>query len=158
MEKPMRKQRQDEEASDEDSGPDERDLNAPPTEEKQLEMLYDPAADDADEKWVQKHLGADIKTDAVLNCPSCFTPLSYACQRHEKFQNQFRAIFVLNCLIDRSTSLIYNEETQEHLSAAPPGTPSDQVYFNVSCAHCGERVGVVDSEEIFVFYNVFPSR
>merc|ERR1712131_76028 len=40
------------------------------------ELLYDPGADDADEKWMEER-GKSIQkarnSDAVLNCPSCMT-------------------------------------------------------------------------------------
>jgi len=81
---------------DSDEGDDESPgaLNPPPTKEQQLELLYDPKSDDADEMWVQTHFGASLKSDAVVSCPACFTPLSYVTQRHEIYTNQFRALSV----------------------------------------------------------------
>jgi hypothetical protein len=44
-------------------------------------------------------------TDAVLNCPACFTVLCLDCQRHEFYAGQYRAMFVMNCRIDRNETL-----------------------------------------------------
>lgn len=52
--------------------------------------LYDEDADAADEKWVNKHWRKETtqagkkagpQTDAVLNCPCCFTTLCMDCQQ-----------------------------------------------------------------------------
>ena len=80
------------------------------------DLFYDPDADDEDQRWVDDLRlsyaagggGGDSKksaarqenakrgvralpnSDAVLNCPACFTVLCLDCQRHELYQNQFR--------------------------------------------------------------------
>lgn len=91
------------------------------------ELLYDPNADDDDEKWVENKrklylgLSGDSKSgsrkpnaqmgtlcpgsDAVLNCPGCMTVLCLDCQQHEIYKTQYRAMFVLNCNIDWSEKL-----------------------------------------------------
>ncbi|KAI9477926.1 MAG: E2F-associated phosphoprotein-domain-containing protein [Benjaminiella poitrasii] len=72
------------------------------------ELLYDPDMDDKDEAWVVKQINLDSskkeedvpldeKTDAILSCPMCFTTLCYSCQRHERYKDQYRAMFVRNC-------------------------------------------------------------
>ena len=59
-------------------GPDEAD------------ELYDEEADEADAKWVDNHWRKEAtqqgtsqgtETDAILNCPCCFTTLCMDCQR-----------------------------------------------------------------------------
>lgn len=35
-------------------------------------------------------------SDAVLSCPCCFQIVCMDCQRHERYTNQFRAMFVMN--------------------------------------------------------------
>jgi len=35
-------------------------------------------------------------SDAVLSCPCCFEIVCMDCQRHERYANQFRAMFVMN--------------------------------------------------------------
>lgn len=37
------------------------------------------------------------RSDAILSCPLCFTTLCIDCQQHDKYDNQFRAMFVMNC-------------------------------------------------------------
>ena len=46
--------------------------------------FYDELADDRNEQWVRNNLSSRTarKTDAVLNCPSCFSVLSVDCQRY----------------------------------------------------------------------------
>ena len=77
------------------------------------DLFYDPEADDDDQRWVDDLRasyagGGDSKksaarqenarrgvrglpnSDAVLNCPACFTVLCLDCQKHELYQTQFR--------------------------------------------------------------------
>ena len=37
------------------------------------------------------------RSDAILSCPLCFTTLCIDCQQHDTYDNQFRAMFVMNC-------------------------------------------------------------
>ncbi|GAB4817238.1 hypothetical protein N2152v2_004284 [Parachlorella kessleri] len=60
--------------------------------------FYDPAADEKDEKWMAKHRRGHM-SDAVLSCPLCFTTLCIDCQQHARYENQFRAMFVMNCKV-----------------------------------------------------------
>lgn len=66
--------------------------------EAQPAEFYDAEADDRNEAWVQKMRRAE-HSDAILSCPLCFTTLCIECQQHEKFENQFRAMFVMNCRV-----------------------------------------------------------
>lgn len=45
-----------------------------------------------------------FKTDAILSCPCCFHMVCMDCQKHVKY-NQFRAMFVQNCVVDFDTTL-----------------------------------------------------
>lgn len=58
--------------------------------------FYDPEADARDEAWVQK-LRHGKQSDAILSCPLCFTTVCVECQQHDVYENQFRAMFTLNC-------------------------------------------------------------
>ena len=60
------------------------------------ELLYDPDADDEDEKWMVSQEGHKIakNSDAVLNCPSCMTVLCVDCQRHEKYHTQVSLSYI----------------------------------------------------------------
>jgi E2F-associated phosphoprotein len=51
-------------------------------------------------------------SDAVLSCPCCFTTVCMDCQRHERFQNQYRAMFVMNILVQWDNLLAYNNVTK----------------------------------------------
>lgn len=120
------------------------------------DLLYDPEGDDFDEKWVKEHLiGAQpgFKTDANLDCPSCFTRVCLCCQQHEIYYNQFRAIFVVNCLVSKSVKLAYDESAEDHLRPWKEG--DGDVYRPVRCATCKELLGVKDKDDIFHFFNVF---
>ncbi len=45
------------------------------------------------------------ESDAMLNCPCCFALLCVDCQRHETWVNQYRAVFVRNCRIERAKEI-----------------------------------------------------
>lgn len=110
-------------------------------------------------------------TDAVLNCPACFTVLCMDCQRHEFYSGQFRAMFAMNCKIDRSETLtvplkiskskgkrdrkkgLPAEETMSNV----PSSDSDK-FFPVRCRVCNSQVAVYDSEEIYHFFNCLASH
>jgi len=60
------------------------------------DALYDESADEEDESYVKAHNLAKVaKSDAVLSCGRCFAVVCVDCQRHVKYENQFRAMFVL---------------------------------------------------------------
>jgi len=128
--------------------------------------LYDPDADGADEVWVTKQRGGRV-SDAILNCPGCFTTLCVDCQAHDS-RNQYRAMFTMNCKVGM-------ERTVQPLGGGEPATgkrgrgkeapkvPVEDVsgnrYHPVSCEVCDTEVGVVDEEDgLYIFYNTFPSN
>eukprot|EP01112_Ceratiomyxa_fruticulosa_P011115 TRINITY_DN2990_c0_g1_i1.p1 TRINITY_DN2990_c0_g1~~TRINITY_DN2990_c0_g1_i1.p1 ORF type:complete len:172 (-),score=50.36 TRINITY_DN2990_c0_g1_i1:22-537(-) len=130
---------------------DEKDLNTN-TEEKNDDLLYNDKEDDDNIKWMTQKLGLSTKTDAVLNCPCCFTLLCADCQQHERYENQFRAMFVSNCFVDFSQVMKYKGEAD-----AVTDSNGDEVYHPVKCKNCGVEVGVYDLDEVYHFFNVFPS-
>ena len=85
------------------------------------DLFYDPNMDDEDQAYVENirkdyskgRLNQTAKpvpnSDAVLNCPACFIVLSLDCQRHETYDNQYRAMFVMNCTVDKTQTLKYPE-------------------------------------------------
>eukprot|EP01117_Protostelium_nocturnum_P007577 TRINITY_DN2713_c0_g1_i1.p1 TRINITY_DN2713_c0_g1~~TRINITY_DN2713_c0_g1_i1.p1 ORF type:complete len:244 (+),score=78.06 TRINITY_DN2713_c0_g1_i1:299-1030(+) len=89
---------------------------------KDKDELYNSKADDRDAKWMEKltkHLkGTERKSDAILTCASCFTFISADCQRHSSHANQFRAMFVRNCRVNKEEEIRYrkNEEIVPQLS------------------------------------------
>ncbi|XP_033735220.1 E2F-associated phosphoprotein-like isoform X2 [Pecten maximus] len=88
------------------------------------DLLYDPDMDDQDQQWVDKRrrhyqpgtAGTEEvqrrlpHSDAVLDCPACMSTLCRDCQRHSSFENQYRAMFVMNCSVDKSELLKYPEQ------------------------------------------------
>ncbi|OWF56843.1 E2F-associated phosphoprotein-like [Mizuhopecten yessoensis] len=88
------------------------------------DLLYDPDMDDQDQEWVDKRRhqyqpgtsGTQKvqrrlpRSDAVLDCPACMSTLCRDCQRHTSFENQYRAMFVMNCAVDKSELLKYPEQ------------------------------------------------
>jgi len=109
--------------------------------------LYDPDMDQKDETWVQKRLmGEKASTDAVLNCPACFQSLCHDCQKHDKYQ-QYRAMFVDNCKVC----------DKEPVRPVVGDDDDEMGYFNVRCDNCDCHVGVVDSDEVYHFFNVLAT-
>ena len=115
-------------------------------------------------------------SDAVLNCPACMTLLCLDCQRHEKFKSQYRAMFVVNCNVEKTEVLHYPNNKQQKKKSKikevnkPAGdecvascsdkdssfVSADQ-FHPVRCKTCTTEVGVYDRDEIFHFFNVLAS-
>ena len=130
--------------------------------------------------------------------PGCFNTLTVACQQHTKYHNQFRAMLVMNCSVDKSRVMQpvgppgkqgggnqqerrqHHQHTQQQAggervpapaaAAAQQGEGADAAasaqqqeaeaverFWPVSCATCGTEVGVMDGEEVYHFFHVFPS-
>ncbi|KAG2191475.1 hypothetical protein INT46_006375, partial [Mucor plumbeus] len=133
----------------------------PKTKQKVIsndELLYDPDMDDKDEEWVTKQINDDSKrpneegpldnkTDAILSCPMCFTNLCYSCQRHEKYADQFRAMFVRNC----------HTVPGERYKMKGEDDRDDEYFYKVICDTCGIQVAMLDDDEIYHFFNVVAS-
>ncbi|XP_052001866.1 E2F-associated phosphoprotein isoform X2 [Xyrauchen texanus] len=166
------------------------------------ELLYDPDKDDRDQAWVdakrkeyrnQRRLppSANRKnkppalpsSDAVLNCPACMTTLCLDCQRHEKYRTQYRAMFVMNCTVNKdevlryktankrkqnrwrkkarqeSTSTEAEMETEAGLTDARlAGMDEEEMYYPVKCTECSTEVAVFDKEEVYHFFNILASH
>ncbi|XP_049372213.1 uncharacterized protein LOC125837109 [Solanum verrucosum] len=125
--------------------------------------FYDPELDDKDEVWVQKKRGGR-SSDAILNCPACFTTLCLDCQRHEKNVTQYRAMFVVNCKIKSKQVVAHLGSKRKRgkrgrgSSEAEAGSDMGKTYKRVCCSVCSTEVGVIDEEEVYHFFNVIPSE
>lgn len=131
--------------------------------------LYDPNADDMDERWTAQQRQGRV-TDAILSCPACFTTLCIDCQKHATVHTQFRAMFVMNCVVDSSHpqyadqphSRQKKKSTRKREALGPPcdllESSQHNVVYPVSCEACGTVVGVRDKEEVYHFYHVYPSN
>ncbi|XP_052041820.1 E2F-associated phosphoprotein isoform X1 [Apodemus sylvaticus] len=147
------------------------------------ELLYDPEKDNRDQAWVDaKRRGYHAfglqrpnqkqqpvpNSDAVLNCPACMTTLCLDCQRHESYKTQYRAMFVMNCSINREEVLRYkNPENRKKRRNAKkmksnPEDPAEreveEIYHPVMCTECSTEVAVYDKDEVFHFFNVLASH
>lgn len=152
---------------------------------------YDPKEDEKNEQWIRKktHTIKDKNgklkknSDAILTCPLCFTYLCFDCQRHEIYPNQYRAMFVRNCTVNRNeryripkennkksknkrkrNNKKNNSEEEEEPQSQPnientdntQGTP-DEYYHPVLCSYCQTQVGLLDQNEIYHLFNVIPT-
>ncbi|KAF1762283.1 hypothetical protein GCK72_010545 [Caenorhabditis remanei] len=139
--------------------------------EKNDELLYDDQEDDDNEKWVKEHRkiarGQDVpdgEADGVLSCPGCMVELTRDCQRHEIYKTQYRAMFVSNCTLDGQKMSIEKtgkekrrerQKAKKSGKADAPALPDDSdLYTQVKCSSCGTIVAMMDSDEIYHFFNV----
>ena len=129
--------------------------------------LYDEHADEKDETWVKKRFSVnidifslnqdltDVKSDAILTCPACFTVVCYHCQkfahfslfckfRHD-FYDQYRAVFVQNCCVFTNRFV------------KPVKGDDGATYHPVHCNNCKIDVGVRDQDDVVHFYQVLAS-
>ncbi|KAI8368211.1 E2F-associated phosphoprotein-domain-containing protein [Radiomyces spectabilis] len=138
------------------------------------ELLYDPDLDEQDEDWVAKQiLTAPLekqsedtaKTDAILTCPLCFSPLCFNCQRHDKYQNQYRAMFVTNCKVKKTERYRFGkpskgqkgESTMVRSQEDDTADDDTEFYYSVHCDTCDTHVAMMDQDEVFHFFNVIPT-
>ncbi|XP_023842675.1 E2F-associated phosphoprotein [Salvelinus sp. IW2-2015] len=160
------------------------------------ELLYDPDEDDRDQAWVdakrkrynekrrlpssQNRRGQSQglpSSDAVLNCPACMTMLCLDCQRHDKYRTQYRAMFVMNCTVNKEEILRYKTLNEKNLrnrkrkgrqpepTAAIEATDSGvvvgmggEIYHPVQCTECSTEVAVLDKDEVYHFFNILASH
>lgn len=106
--------------------------------------------------------GKGPETDAVLNCPCCFTALCMDCQRHERYKEQFRAMYFVNCTVKTHVRVTAPDQKkgQARLEAAEVAEAAEaksEVLHPVVCATCGTEVGVQDADEVVHFFNVLAS-
>jgi len=143
------------------------------------ELLYDPSQDDEDQAWVDdvrrsyqqsnpqstnKTILSDLKplanSDAVLNCPACFSPVCLDCQRHEKYQQQYRAMFVLNCTVVTDQKLRFplkNKKRGGKNKKMVVDDPNEE-FHPVKCDQCGTEIAMYDKDEVYHFFNVLASH
>ncbi|NXJ74156.1 EAPP protein, partial [Trogon melanurus] len=151
------------------------------------ELLYDPEEDSRDQEWVdsqrrgyrnqrralpsqqqrQTKPSAVPNSDAVLNCPACMTTLCLDCQRHESYKTQYRAMFVMNCFVDKEEILKYRKKPKKRnkkmkhskeTTLIESNQEEEEVYHPVLCNECSTEVAVMDKDEVFHFFNVLASH
>jgi hypothetical protein len=122
-------------------------------------------------------------SDAVLSCPCCLQIVCMDCQRHERYTNQYRAMFVMNIGVcwdkyvvpeitpqDESkrtrTRRILNQEGRsteisngENVSDEDSDNGNEQgVYYSVYCNNCMTEVAALDmKDEVYHFFGCVAS-
>lgn len=123
--------------------------------------LFSAEADDEDEKWVLEKRGGR-RSDAILSCPCCLEIITIDCQKHAARDDQWRAMFVRNVRVDESVAFrpasSERNGAAEKTENAPDLEESDGPYFRALCDTCGTPVGVRDTDEVFHFFNAFPTN
>ncbi|XP_005623376.1 E2F-associated phosphoprotein isoform X2 [Canis lupus baileyi] len=112
------------------------------------ELLYDPEKDNRDQAWV----------DAQR-------------RGHESYKTQYRAMFVMNCSVNKEEVLRYKipenrkkrrghkKMRSNHEDAAEQTeAQAEEIYHPVMCTECSTEVAVYDKDEVFHFFNVLASH
>lgn len=163
------------------------------SKEKDEDFFYDERADEKDESWMRRRRmvqsdETNVTSDAVLNCPCCFSLLCLDCQQHEVYKTQYRSMFVMNCTVDAGNPLQeearssqegnkeqkeQKEKEDEQEEEMEGKTRKDsrknarnkkkkkkdtQVYLNVRCSICQTQVAMYDEEQVYHFFNVLASH
>ena len=116
--------------------------------------LFSAEADDEDEKWVLEKRGGR-RSDAILSCPCCLEIVTIDCQKHAARDDQWRAMFVRNVRVDESVAY---RPASSNGKNAPDLENGDGSYFRALCDACGTPVGVRDADEVYHFFNAFPTN
>ena len=176
-------------------------------------LFYDENADNEDEAYVYNYLrggaaetsamaatatssSSDKKnktivkprnSDAVLSCPCCLSIVCMDCQKHERYANQYRSMFVMNIMVQWDVRLRFDnvqgqlvpfEASATDTSNAPRvvedhGEEDDDdeeeeeqkgkdetevIYYKVCCANCQTQVASLDmTDEVYHFYGCVAS-
>ena len=83
-------------------------------------------------------------SDAILSCPRCFNIVCMDCQQHEKYANQWRAMFVMNIGVDWNKTMIYDEHIGGLKLATASGerrTDNDTTMQEIDNANGGDTSG-----------------
>jgi len=131
------------------------------------DLLFSAEADDEDEKWVREKRGGR-QSDAILSCPCCLEILTIDCQKHAARDDQWRAMFVRNVRVETSVAFRPASSARSESGKGkgdrgadirPPDLEeSDGPYFRALCDTCGTPVGVRDTDEVYHFFNAFPTN
>lgn len=174
-------------------------------------LLYDENADNEDEAYVynclrggaaetstvaesvakmssssdkSKQIAKPRNSDAVLSCPCCLSIVCMDCQQHERYANQYRAMFVMNIMVQWDVRLRF-DNVQGHLVPCEATTKdtwknaprvvedhgeedeeekqkhkeeSEVIFYKVCCANCFTQVASLDmTDEVYHFYGCVAS-
>jgi hypothetical protein len=81
------------------------------------------------------------------------------CQRHERYENQFRAMFVMNIGVDWESKLVHGPKGLVELNESSEKADSEhEVYQSVYCLQCQTQVAALDmKEELYHFFGCLAS-
>ena len=116
-------------------------------------------------------------SDAVLSCPCCLQIVCMDCQSHERYSNQFRAMFVMNIGVSWDKIIIPEEnnvtdsakEDKKKGRKQMHGFISDtknynrddslkEIYYSVHCNKCHTEVAALDMrDEVYHFFGCLVS-
>jgi len=168
------------------------DENAGENSSNEINLMYNSALDDEDEAWVYKYKRggleetvsvrhstvpsqsqdrSDVKksrllkprtSDAILSCPCCFEIVCMDCQRHERYTNQFRAMFVMNIGVSWDVTIcpenFGKSNTQKNTVPENDTNNDERAYFSVHCSNCKTVVAALDmKDEIYHFFGCLAS-
>eukprot|EP01064_Diplonema_japonicum_P012462 TRINITY_DN19918_c0_g1_i1.p1 TRINITY_DN19918_c0_g1~~TRINITY_DN19918_c0_g1_i1.p1 ORF type:complete len:213 (+),score=40.40 TRINITY_DN19918_c0_g1_i1:57-641(+) len=134
--------------------------------------LFDPDADDADAKWVQKtYMNRGIKKEknkdqselrCHLSCPCCFTTvtLNAACVYHLKDNIWLTEHPPLTCTVDSPIVAGTLPKKLVKASKSKNTTSTDEPeYYSIQCGVCQVRVGAFSVGSELCYYDcVVPSE
>lgn len=90
--------------------------------------------------------------------------------RHVKFNTQYFATEVVNCVVDSAEQLVFDAKTRRKKparkatsAAAASGTPGvapagQEVYAPLRCRTCNTEVGVQDEDGAYHLFHVIPAE
>eukprot|EP00069_Balaena_mysticetus_P012018 bmy_21530T0 len=91
--------------------------------------------------------------------------------KHESYKTQYRAMFVMNCSINKEEILRYKTpenrkkrrghkkmRSNQEDAAEQAETDVEEIYHPVMCTECSTEVAVYDKDEVFHFFNVLASH
>ena len=112
--------------------------------------------------------GGGRQSDAILSCPCCLEIVTIDCQKHAARDDQWRAMFVRNVRVETSVAFRPASSARSESGKGkgdrgadirPPDLEeSDGPYFRALCDTCGTPVGVRDTDEVYHFFNAFPTN
>lgn len=186
-------------ANEHDSSDDDVPLKyGDPDKASNADELYDHDLDEENEAYVYRHLrgGAEEtitvasagtttggrrlpgqlqvlkprNSDAILSCPCCFQIVCMDCQKHDRYVNQYRAMFVMNIGVQWQKRYRYDTGEHELVEIESSAIYSsvnvvqdvskekEEVYYSVYCLNCNTEVAVLNMEdEVYHFTGCLAS-
>lgn len=101
-----------------------------------------------------------------MNGMTCISPLLH---RHESYKTQYRAMFVMNCAVNKEEILKYRNKVKRRSKKMKHSKElgsiqsnqeeeEEEIYHPVLCNECSTEVAVMDKDEVFHFFNVLASH